>query len=226
MAHRTSAAALHTARVILKEYDLSVRPPEVLVSGRVYNLEASEAHLGIVIDHATNIHHVALLRPEIRYYQKHLQTGTTTAPQIAGLFRRILDAFELIPRDPESMESVKITSAYELPGEFGVTKPEVYVLEKPAREVARFVFHYYEVSPRGRTLDDVLDRHRVAKLAEASLGISRAQRILPLLRKTDTQLREGKASQADVVKCLRTVGIYLEYIPGYEERDEETKLLH
>jgi hypothetical protein len=225
MAHRISAAALHLARNILKEFSLAVRPPETLISGRVDKLQATEAHAAIIIDYATNVFHIALLRPEVRYWQKHLQAGTATAPQIANFFSKILDAFALLPVDTEEEKQNRVTSTFALPREFGDVPPEVYTLGKPAREASRCIFYYYDVRPLQGRPDNVLDRHRVAKLAEVSLGLSRAVGIIPVLKTVNIRLKAGKATQIDIRRCMREVGVHLEYIPGYENREEESKLL-
>lgn len=221
MAHRTSASALHTARVILKNYDLTVRPPETLVSGRIDNLKADEAHLAIIIDYATNAFEVALLRPEVRYWQRRLMSGSATAPQIAGFMAKLLKAFALIPRNDASAPA----STFALPKEFTVKQPKPVVLSKAACETSRFVFHYYEVHPHGHKADEDFDRHQIARLAEVSLGLDRAQNAVPLLAETLGSLEQGKATETDIRICLRKAGVLMQYLPTFEEREEEVKLL-
>jgi hypothetical protein len=70
MPHLTSAASLHAARTVLREFSLTVRPPESLPSGSIPNIRADESCLAITIDYGTNIFHVSELRPELRYWQE------------------------------------------------------------------------------------------------------------------------------------------------------------
>jgi hypothetical protein len=55
---KVSAAALITARALSKEYRLEVRPENAL-----QGMTASDAHVAIVIDHATGVYKIAELRP-------------------------------------------------------------------------------------------------------------------------------------------------------------------
>jgi hypothetical protein len=60
---------------------------------------------------------------------------------------------------------------------------------------------------------------------ESSLGLTRASQSIPLLRRCHAALKAGKATVEDVGRCFRQVGVFLEYMSRYEEREEETKLL-
>jgi hypothetical protein len=223
MAHRSSAAALHAARVLLRDYDLSVRPPESLPSGRIPQLKATEAHISVVIDLATNAFRVAELRPELSYWHERIALGTAEAPQIAGFIQRMLDAFGGVPQDLPSDK--KFTAVATAPPEFQFNRPQVVMLSKAAREAARCLFHYYEMRPKKHQANQEIDRPMVAKLMESSLGLTRAGESIPLLRRCHAALKAGKATVEDVGRCFRQVGVFLEYMSRYEEREEETKLL-
>ena len=46
----------------------------------------------ILIDYASNVFELCLLRPELRYWQERLHAQTATAPQIANFCKKTLDA--------------------------------------------------------------------------------------------------------------------------------------
>jgi hypothetical protein len=225
MAHRTSAAALRTARMILQQYELTVRPPETLVSGRLDKLTNSEAHVAIVIDYATNIFQLVSLRPEIIYWQTRLRLGSATAPQVAGLLKKLLDAFDALPKDGISDEPV--TSTFAPPPQYEKLKQIVVRISKPSKEVSRFIFHYYIPKPKSESFacDEMIHRLKIAHLAEASLGLRRAYAFFPKIKEELKRLVDGHATEVEVKACMRDVGIVLEYIPTYEDRREEGKIL-
>ena len=98
MPHLTSAPALRCARVVMGEYDMAVRPPAELKSGRLDGLTSSERHVATLIDTATNVFRVAALRPEIHYWQRRLTAGTATPPQIVAFLSKVLTELESVPR--------------------------------------------------------------------------------------------------------------------------------
>lgn len=224
MSHLTSPAALRTARVILKYYDLAVRPPESLVSGRIDKLTNSEAHVSIVIDHATNIYQLTSLRPEICFWQSRLRFGNATGPQIAGFFKRLLDAFDNLPKENSTEEPTSTTFA--APTEHENSKPVVVRISKPSKEVSRFIFHYYIPTPKDDSKEDEhTHRLKIVYLAEASLGLRRTYDFFPKLQIELKRLVDGKATEIEIKKCMRAVGIVLEYIPTYADRREEGVIL-
>jgi hypothetical protein len=224
MAHRSSAPALHAARIILKSYDLAVIPPEQLPSGRVPNLRADFAHLSVIIDLATNIHLVAALRPKLYHWQEILREGIPSmrlAAQLAGFLDELEEAYAAMPKYTGGS---KTTVTLETPSQFG-GKPQVIVLTKPAMEVSRFIFHYYSVTPKKGLPDPELDRIRIAKLADVSLNINRTVQVPDIARNCKTRLLEGSATKEEVQQSFRALGILLEHLPNYEEREEVSKLL-
>lgn len=224
MAHLTSAAALRTARLILREYDLTVRPPESLVSGRIDNLTNSEAHVAVIVDYATNIFQITSLRPEVCFWQARLKFGTATAPQVAGFFKKLSDAFEALPKD---VSEESITTTFAPPPQYDTLKPVVMKISKPAKEVSRFIFHYYSPVPKSESIanEDAIHRLKIAYLAEAALGLRRTYEFIPKLREELKRLVGGQATELEVKKCMRDVGVILEYIPTYADRREEGKIL-
>lgn len=223
MPHRTSAAALHAAREVLKHYSLEVIPPETLPTSKIDNLQATEKCIAILIDYSTNIYHLANLRPELRYWQKRIFAGTATASGIATFFKRVLDTFEFIPKEDVSISTSLLLAT---PPEFG-KNPLVHILSKASKEASRTLFYYYKLVPKAKdyAYEEIHHRNNVAKIVDISLELARVMNAQPLLKAQQMKLTQGKATIEDIKSCLRKVGIYLEYLPGYSEREEESKLL-
>ncbi len=237
MAHRTSAAALHAARTVLREYDIAIRPDR-----QMPNQAADEKCLAIVIDLTTNAYRVCGVRPELRYWQDRMHAGTATPQQIGGFFNAVLEAFESVPvfRDSEQGKTEPLEPPRSLGGQPipRSSVPRGFFAKPPTLRISRFaadasgmVFHHYVVTPKkakfARAEDgDVPDRTRVAALIDMGLGLARAMsEALPPLKRCKRDLRDGKATATDVARCLRHVGVVLEYLPNYENREEEVKLL-
>lgn len=222
MAHRVSAASLHAARIVLKNYTLVVKPPESLPSGRLDKLEPNEKCVAILIDYATNIFQVVLLRPELRYWQKRLWARTATAPQLMGYFQKLITALEMVPQDTD----LKTTITLESPAEFG-GKPVMHTISKAAKEASRFIFYYYEVTSKRKELveEESLFRINVAKLIDICLEIERAMKALPLLKHWREELKAGRATEVEIRRCFREAGVFLTYMPNFGSTEEETKLL-
>jgi len=226
MAHRTSAAALTAARLVMDHYQFTVRPPETLTSGRIDNIQANEKCIAILIDYATNIFKIAELRPEFNHWQESLW-GDPKPGQIIGFMDKLIAAFGFLPQDDEN----KIVVVLKAPPQFGMT-PERHVLSKLSREASRFLFHYYMLWPKKddpgeafHRVDETLHRINVAKLIDVCLETKRLREALPLLTFWRDRLRQGTATVEDIKSCFRQVGIYLTYLPSYVEAGEELKLL-
>jgi len=207
----------------MNAYTMEVRPQEELTSGRVQGIMADERCLAILIDYATNIFEVCKLRPELRYWQERIFHGTATAPQIAAFYRKMIEAFERVPKFSDD-ETRLLTTTLEAPVQFQ-SRPMTHRLSKPALEAARFIFHYYRVTPRRGRADDQIDRLRIAKLIDVSIEWTRAARANELVKQADKLLKAGQATEDDIKFCFRRVGVLLETIPNYSEREEETKIL-
>ena len=225
MAHSVSAASLHAARTVLKNYDFVVRPPELLPSGRLDGLEPSEKCIAILIDYATNIFKIAELRPELRYWQRRIFAGTATAPQLAMFLNKILEAFSYIPKDDES----KFTVTLEAPPSPVPFKDRqvTHTLSKASREASRFLFYYYTLTAKQKEFqqDETIHRNNVAKLVDVCLETQRMFAALPVIQECQAKLKLGQATLTDIKGYLRKVGIFLEYLPTFENREEERALL-
>jgi hypothetical protein len=226
MAHRTSAAALFAARAILKKFTLTPRPADELAGGSIPNLQGTEVYLAVILDYATNIFELVKHRPELRHWTALMKADQATAPQIAGFLKRLVEAYDLIPKFSKTEQQL-ITTTLRSPKEFG-SKPVSSRLSKPALEAARFVFYYYHVMPRYTTVaDDKLDRLFVAVLVEGSMNLTRILSVEPVVRQSLADLKAGKLTPLEVKRILRALGVLLEWIPNYfgDYREEELKLL-
>ncbi len=222
MPHLTSASALRTAREIMKAYTLTVIPPEELRTGRLDGLTNSERHVATLIDHATNAHEVAKLRPEFHYWQRHLSSGVATAPQLAAFLSKVSRVLSEVPRRPADEQPVVSTFR---------TYPEAKArearreLSKPSTEVARVLFYYYRIAPVGRAASPAYDMHAVATLVEVVLGLSRIMKVEGAFARMRAELQDGRVTEAEVSKFMRAMGILFDRLPSYENREEEVVLL-
>jgi hypothetical protein len=221
MAHRVSAAALHAARVVLKNYTLEVKPVEELPSGRIPNLEASEKCVAIIIDWMSNIFQVVELRTQLGECRKRMRQGTATAPQVAEILQRLSDAFDALPK--ESSGEAQSIVTLETPIAFG-GKPEQHVISKPSLEAARGIFYYYAVAPKDKECTGNT-RVNIAKLIETSTGIARALPAVPVIAQCKEHLKQGHLTSDDIQKYLRRIATILTIFPGYENTQEEVRLL-
>lgn len=228
MAHRSSSASLHAARVVLKNFTLTPRPPETLPSGAVRNLTNSEAHVSILIDKVSGAHEIAKLRPELRDMQERLAYGTATAPQVQYFVRRVLTAFENVPKDPPVEERKKANAFLprELPVAIQNKWREAYVSQAALLSM-RTIWFYFDVDPvkERSTRDEARLRLEMARYIDVSLALNEALKALPLLRKCEQGLAKGNLTENEVRQIFLDVGICLERLPTYSEREEETKLL-
>lgn len=222
MAHLTSAPALHCAREIMKVYDMEARPPESLVSGRLDGLTASERHVATLVDHSTNVHEVVKLRPEMHHWQRRLATGTATAPQLAAFLSKVSATLDAVPRAGDDEQ--KVVSTFRTYPEAKM-KPVVRALSKFSLEAARVLFYYYRMTPRGRAAHEMLDRHHVAGLVEICLGLPRVMRAEGDIRRVGDGLKAGRVTEEDVRLFMRALGVAFDRLPGYENREEEVKIL-
>jgi hypothetical protein len=105
--HRISAAALHAARAMLQCFDIQVKP-----DAGIRSLRADERCLAILIDITSNVYRAAQLRPELRYWQQRLQSGTATATDVSRFLRKVGIELEYLPNYENREEEVKVV----LPG--------------------------------------------------------------------------------------------------------------
>jgi hypothetical protein len=207
---------------LFKNYDLTVRPPETLPSGRIANLQATVACAAILIDYATNIFEVTNLRPEFRYWQERLLMGSATAPQLGAFLATLREAFRKIPADGSYEEPVyiQLRAPHQFKSDFTNHR-----LSKPAREASRFLFYYYLLKPKTRMLEEEMDRRIVAALVDSALGLERSLEAVPFIDNCIAGLKAGRLTAQEVKQHFRSIGVRLEYFPGYENREEESLLL-
>jgi hypothetical protein len=65
----------------------------------------------------------------------------------------------------------------------------------------------------------------LAILIDITTNVYRAAQLRPELRYWQERLRAGTATATDINKFLRKIGIELEYLPNYEDREEEVKVV-
>jgi hypothetical protein len=246
MARRTSAAALHAARVVMEKNILTLKPPETLSSGAIYSLTASEAHVAILIDSVTSVFEVSLLRPKLRYWQQRVVAGTAEAGQIAYFAKELIDALQKVPGHRPD-DPVVDRGLSEVRADMGSGKDELQrdvtdrrplrfcadrmwskiPLTRAAIEAGRTLFWYYEITLRKKPViyDEALHRLDVAKSVDVALGLAKAHDALPLMQYGLKKLTEGQMTLKEVRALFRRVGVLLESIPTYQEREDEVKLL-
>jgi len=220
--HRVSAAALTAAREVLKRYQLVPRPGDF--PGRVNGMTAGEAHVAIVIDYATNAFKVALLRPEIFYWQVALRSRRVDPVQIVNFLKKVVDTLAEVPQyGPRDRPPV---AYWEYPVDFGPGIPHQMPLSKSAMEATRYLWHYYQISPYANPLPtEEAERIILAQIIEAGLGMDRAVSAAPLAQFYLERVKEGQATEKEIRKCFRKLGIILAYLPTFSDLREETMLL-
>jgi hypothetical protein len=218
MAHRVSAPALTAAREVLKEYALEVCP-ETAAAG----MTASEAHVAIVIDLATNVFKIAELRQEHYYWQQRLNAKTAEAAPLATYLKKVMETFATVPQYKHDEQPVRVT--WQLPpGVVGMMPPSS-LLTKASREAARYLQHYYRVMPLDGHLLMPIDTIRIAMRVEAGLGLAEAFEAVPLVQLCLDRLKNNQATRKEIRYCFRNLGVLLESLPNYADRREETMLL-
>ena len=168
--YRVSAAALTAAREVLKRYQLTPRPGDF--PGKVNGMTGGEAHIAIVIDHATSIYKISLLRPEIFYWQTALRSRDVDPIQIETFLKKVVVTFAEIPQySPKDQAPV---AYWEYPVDFGPGAPHRIPLTKSAVEAARYLWYYYLVKPHANPLPtEEAERIILAQTVEAGLSLDR-----------------------------------------------------
>ena len=65
----------------------------------------------------------------------------------------------------------------------------------------------------------------LAILIDVSSNVFHAAQLRPELRHWQKMMRAGTATATDINNFLRKVGVELEYLPNYEDRDEEVRVV-
>ena len=206
-------------------FDMIVKPPDTLKTGRLDGLTCSERHVATLIDHATNVFRVSSLRPELHYWQRQLTAGSATPPQIAAFLGKMLAELESVPRRDPREEQQMVTFAQPIKFAGKGLRPERRPLSKAAVEAARVLFYYYDMRPRGRSTGTDADRLHAAELIDATLGLSRVMCLESVLREKKAELMAGKLTEESVRTLMRSAGVYLDKMPTYKAGEEELKLL-
>lgn len=174
---------------------------------------------------SSNAYHVALVRPELSYWQKRMTDRTATAPQIGSFVRKLIEALELIPhaKYEEELEAFSPN----LPVGWAGDRLAKLAMTRAATEAARYALHYYQFERKIPSVysDEMRDRIDIGKSIDVSLGLRQALKALPLLRRVEPLLRDGQMTEFEIRKCLRDVGVHLAQMPSFEDRRDETKLL-
>jgi len=222
MPHLTSAAALHVARVLLYNYEFTLIPEADLRCAKIPNLEANERCIAIIVDYVTNVFEVAALRPELKYWQYRLFSSTPDAhlaQQVTMFLQRMIAAFEKVPQ--YAQEEKKLYAAFAAPEQF-VEAAGVQQISRAAIQAQRAVMQYFTLRQIGGFSTDP---DRVATVVDAALEITRALRALPVARQCLEGLQENRLTLSQVKAKFRAIGVWLEYLSCYEDRNEELKLL-
>lgn len=232
---RISAAAHHAGHMLLRCYDFAVRPDDGRIHPYYANLQATDKHIAVFLDHKTGIRDVANLRPELSYWQDVMSLGihdhdNHIAQQIVCFVSKVVETLNRIPHfsEEEQPDHVAMTTALTTAGAFTVRMN----LSKASLEAMEALFYYYEISPKvqPRIPNPEAVKRKVAAMIESCLQIGKAMRALPILRQCDAFLRRGQASADDIRAVLRRVGVLFEFLPSFEFESgtlnrDETKLL-
>jgi hypothetical protein len=217
MAHRSSAAGIHTARILLKHFKFTPK-----LGQPVSGLLGTDAHLSVVIDNATNAHILAEQVPRVNHMIRRIRTSPVTAGEVTTFFKDLIEKFEAVPQHTKEEESFIISTMLPDKAYFGTVRK---IVSKAAIETARWLYYYYDIVPLNGTVNKEVDFKEVARYAEICLGIPRAMEALPDLHIAFEDLKKGKASEKQIRKCLRETGVLLAHLPRWESSEEVTKLL-
>jgi hypothetical protein len=69
------------------------------------------------------------------------------------------------------------------------------------------------------------DERCLAILIDVTTNVYRVAQLRPEFRYWQERMQNGSATAEDIVKFLRKAGVELNYLPSYEHRDEEVKVI-
>lgn len=101
-----------------------------------------------------------------------------------------------------------------------------------ALEAARAVLQLYDLTVRAEDARALglphlrADLRCLAILIDVTTNVFHAAQIRPELRYWQRRMAEGSATASDIQRFLRKLGVELEYLPNYAERDDEHKLVY
>jgi len=228
MAHRVTAASLHAARVILKAYTLTVKPPERVPVGYIAKLTNSENHVATMIDMVSGIYRIAPIRSEVWHWQQKLRFHNAPPAQLAQFLRSFLEVVDMMPHAkaeelPVIEEPIILTrkeqGSIPQPVPFRVGKR---IVERPAIEAAVALFQFYDIAPRGQRPTSL---EFVAYEISLALNIPAVYAAARYAKRCLDGLKAGTITESTVADEFREMGVYLVRLPTYQENLEESKLL-
>lgn len=222
MPHRSSAGAVHAARVILKYYNLQVIPRERLAPNvsAIPTLEATDGWVSIIIDHVTQAFEVANLRPELGHWIKQLHFGDPKPAQLLMFVQHMIERMERVPKNKIQEELDKFTP-HGAPAR-GLELP----ISTPATEATKYLFAFYWFSHRQhKGWNEYQMQLDVAKWIHVSLGLHKAMPALKRAKECEQDLSAGRLTLGEIKSYFREFSVLLEHLPNYEKHEEETKLL-
>lgn len=107
------------------------------------------------------------------------------------------------------------------------SKAAPHRISAAALHAARAILQLYDVSvkPEGSVKNLRADERCLAILIDITSNVYRAAQLRPELRYWQQRMLAGNATASDIGKFLRKVGVELEYLPNYQEREEEVKMV-
>jgi hypothetical protein len=187
-------------------------------------MTGGEAHVAIVIDYATGIFKIAGLRPEIFYWQTALRRRTVDPSQIEIFLKKVVATFAEIPEYAPNEQP--LVAYWEYPVDFGPGALHRIALTKSAVEAARYLWHYYEMTPYANPLPtEAEERVILAQTVEAGLSVDRIVGAAALAQFYLKRVKEGQATEKEIRACFRKLGAILAYLPTFSDLREETMLL-
>lgn len=205
-----SAPAADAAFTLMRLLNFKVREGQP-----IKNLIANRHCLAILIDQVSNIYHVTKIRPELYYWQRRVVNETATAPQLGVFLQKLIEALRLIQFEDQQKDV-----RFELSGHRGQPVGKQHVISAPALRAATGIFQCYEVS--WKLSKSVPQPKQIAGVIDTTVRLYRAVRLLPVVMEYKRRLARGDMTLQDITSFFKFVGIELEYLPTYEEREEES----
>lgn len=233
MPHLISAPSWHAAHVVLKHFTLEVRPKAL---ERIPKLQADARCVAIFIDFGTQIFNVVKLRPELMYWQKRMTAGTITALNVVSFLRRLESELDKLPKLKDApvsfvwdepikqqwnQENIAAQSGY-LDSSWRSGK---HTISQPAVEATKQIYAHYAVTCKKPDFTPEEEAARMGLLIDVCTDVFRCVQAYPVIRERRMQIEDGKLTREEVANFLKNLGIQLEHLPNYEERQEEVKLI-
>jgi hypothetical protein len=97
-------------------------------------------------------------------------------------------------------------------------------------EAARAILQLYNVTVNPdadvKIPNIAADVRCLALVIDLTSNVFHAAQLRPELAYWQRRMQTGTATATDIVKFLRRVGVELEYLPNYEEHEDEVKLIY